>query len=103
MSTMYSNIGGDDWFVREHVKEELNDKILEIANFIVQNNIEYEDYDGMIDVLMTYLNNVEDLTHDELEYVIENIQVSTALQELYEDGFIEMTDDGKYKTREHKK
>ena len=93
----YPNLAGDDWFVRDSVKEELSIKLTAISAFLISHNIDYEvDIAGVAEALTTHIDATE-YTHDEIEFVVKNIQFSTALLELREDGLIELTEDGEYR------
>lgn len=96
----YPNLAGEDWFIRDWVKEQLNTQLPMIAAYLVNNNIDYEDdVVGVAEVISKFIGNVNtaQFTHDEIEFVIMNIQFYTAILELREDGLIEMTDDGEYR------
>lgn len=92
----YSNVS-EDYFVREEIQSELNDKIDDISKDLIEKNIDFEDAESMSEVLFSHLN-CEDITHDELDYIICNVQSFTTLQYLINDGKVERCPDGKFRS-----
>lgn len=87
-----------DWFVRECIEQTLSEQIDNIVKYIMQNDIDYSDDEaGLVDALMEFLD-LSTVTEDEFRYIVDNVQICASLEELVKSGYVQKTDDGRYKT-----
>lgn len=93
----YKNVSEGDWSIRDIVSEQLEEKLPAIAEFLIENEIDYEgDAEAIFNTLLTFLDDL-DFTAEEMEFVIQNVQCYTAIQHLIAQGVVEDLGDGRVK------
>ena len=79
----------EDWFVRSFVTDALNRHISQISQKILDDKISYdEDVQTVLEYVVNIID-VDDYTSEEVHYVVENVQMFCAIQQLINKGLIE--------------
>lgn len=91
----------DDWFVRQHIVDELNEKVVDIAGYILDNHGP-EFFGTDEDVASNVLSestirfiDMSDMTRDECHYVLDNVYTYCCIGFAYRHGLLKEDPQGK--------
>ncbi len=79
----------DDWCVRDFVLTELDGKIGEIVDYIIEDDLDTDDSDDIASVLLLHFDDPQGLTEDEVEWACRNIQAACGIRQLIDMGMVE--------------
>lgn len=68
----------DNWLVRESINHELNDKIVLIANTILDDQLDENDTSMVLNVIQEFID-ISEWTGDETDHAIESVQLMCAM------------------------
>ena len=90
----------DDWFVRESVTKELNEKIVAISGYVIDNYEDefiHGDAENAADIVLNAIDQFMDtaeMTQDEMQYVVKNSIDYCAIGYCIRHGVLVETEDG---------
>ncbi len=79
----------DHWFVRDSVNKDLDDKVVEIACYILDQGIDPDNAEEEFADCIQEFINFEHLTYDELNHVLESVALQVSVQLAFRLGIIE--------------